>query len=122
MKGTTKWFNKQKGYGFIVGEDGAEYFAHQTQIKMDGFRTLDAGDIVEFDIRSEEKGIAAVDVLPVLTLGMMKQKAAKEHLHLEVALVKGYDNRGWMIVDGNNFIVAGEQGMSLEELNDYFTE
>lgn len=122
MRGTTKWFNKQKGYGFIVGEDGAEYFAHQTQIKMDGFRTLDEGDIVEFDIRSEEKGIAAVDVLPVLTLGMMKQKAAKEHLHLEVALVKGYDNRGWMIVDGNNFIVAGEQGMSLEELNDYFTE
>lgn len=122
MRGTTKWFNKQKGYGFIVGEDGAEYFAHQTQIKMDGFRTLDAGDVVEFDIRSEEKGIAAVDVLPVLTLGMMKQKAEKEHLHLEVALVKGYDNRGWMIVDGNNFIVAGEQGMSLEELNDYFTE
>lgn len=122
MRGTTKWFNKQKGYGFIVGEDGAEYFAHQTQIKMDGFRTLDEGDIVEFDIRSEEKGIAAVDVLPVLTLGMMKQKAAKEHLHLEVALVKGYDNRGWMIVDGNNFIVAGEQGMSLEELNDYFME
>ena len=67
---------------------------------MDGFRTLDAGDVVEFDIRSEEKGIAAVDVLPVLTLGMMKQKAEKEHLHLEVALVKGYDNRGWMIVAG----------------------
>lgn len=122
MKGTVKWFHTQKGYGFVVGEDGAEYFTHQTQIKMDGFRTLDAGDIVEFDIRSEEKGIAAVDVLPVLTLGMMKQKAAKEHLHLEVALVKGYDNRGWMIVDGNNFIVAGKQGMSLEELNDYFTE
>lgn len=55
MRGTTKWFNKQKGYGFIVGEDGAEYFAHQTQIKMDGFRTLDAGDVVEFDIRSKDK-------------------------------------------------------------------
>lgn len=122
MRGTVKWFNKQKGYGFIVGEDGAEYFAHQTQIKMDGFRTLDAGDVVEFDIRSEEKGLAAVYIVPVLTLGMMKKKAAKEHLHLEVVLVKGYDNRGWMIVDGNNFIVAGEQGMSLTELNDYFTE
>ena len=122
MRGTVKWFNKQKGYGFVVGEDGAEYFAHQTQIKMDGFRTLDAGDVVEFDIRSEEKGLAAVYIVPVLTLGMMKKKAAKEHLHLEVVLVKGYDNRGWMIVDGNNFIVAGEQGMSLTELNDYFTE
>ena len=122
MKGTTKWFNKQKGYGFIVGEDGVEYSAHQTQIKMDGFRTLDAGDIVEFDARSEEKGLAAVYIVPVLTLSMMKKKAAKEHLHLEVAPVDGYDNRGWMIVDGNNFIVAGEQRMSLTELNDYFTE
>lgn len=122
MRGTTKWFNKQKGYGFIVGEDGAEYFAHQTQIKMDGFRTLDAGDIVEFDVRSEEKGIAAVDVLPVLTLGMMKQKAAKEHLHLEESPADGYRRTGWMIVDRNNFILAGEHGMSLTELNDYFAE
>ena len=122
MQGTTKWFDKQKGYGFITGDDGAEYFAHQTQIRMDGFRTLDAGDIVEFDVRSEEKGLAAVDIVPVLTLGMMKQKAAKEHLHLEVASVDGYDNTGWMIVDDNNFIVAGEKGMSLEELDEYFTE
>ena len=78
MKGTTKWFNTQKGYGFIVGDDGAEYFAHQTQIKMDGFRTLDAGDIVEFDVRSEEKGLAAVYVVPVLTLGMMKKKGEEK--------------------------------------------
>ena len=123
MRGTVKWFHTQKGYGFIVGEDGAEYFAHQTQIKMDGFRTLDAGDIVEFDVRSEEKGLAAVNVLPVLTLGMMRKKAAKEHLCLVNSSPSlSYVNAGWMIVDGNNFIVAGEQGMSLEELNDYFTE
>lgn len=122
MRGTVKWFNTQKGYGFIVGEDGAEYFTHQTQIKMDGFRTLDAGDIVEFDVRSEEKGLAAVNIVPVLTLSMMKKKAAKEHLHLEVAPADGSGNTNWMIVDGNNFIVAGEQGMSLEELDEYFTE
>ena len=78
MKGTVKWFNTQKGYGFIVGEDGAEYFAHQTQIKMDGFRTLDAGDVVEFDIRSEEKGLAAVNIVPVLTFSVMRQKVTKE--------------------------------------------
>lgn len=111
MRGTTKWFNAQKGYGFIVGDDGAEYFAHQTQIRMDGFRTLDAGDIVEFDVRSEEKGIAAVNIVPVFTLSMMKKKAAKEHLHLEVAPADGSGNANWMIVDGNNFIVAGEQGI-----------
>lgn len=122
MRGTTKWFNTQKGYGFIVGDDGAEYFVHYSQIKMDGFRTLDAGDVVEFDVRSEKKGLAAVNIVSVLTLSMMKKKAAKEHLHLDVAPADGSGNINWMIVDGNNFIVAGEQGMSLEELNDYFTE
>ena len=123
MTGTVKWFSEQKGYGFVMTEDGTDYFVHYSKIRMDGFKKLDAGDIVEFDIRSEEKGIAAVDVLPVLTLGMMKQKAAKEHLHLEEAPVDGYGARtGWMIVDSDNFIVAGEQGMSLTELNDYFAE
>lgn len=122
MRGTTKWFNAQKGYGFIVGNDGAEYFAHQTQIKMDGFRTLDAGDIVKFDVRSEEKGLAAVNIVPVLTLSVMKKKAAKEHLHLEVAPADGSGNTNWMIVDNNNFVVAGEKGMSLEELDEYFKE
>lgn len=78
MRGTVKWFNTQKGYGFIVGNDEAEYFAHQTQIKMEGFRTLDAGDVVEFDVRSEEKGLAAVNIVPVLTLSVMRQKVTKE--------------------------------------------
>lgn len=122
MRGTVKWFNTQKGYGFVTGEDGAEYFAHHTQIRMDGFRTLDAGDVVEFDVRSEEKGLAAVYIVPVLTLSMMKKNAAKEHLHLEVAPAEGYGNTGWMIVDNNNFVVAGEQGMSLEELDEYFKD
>lgn len=65
MKGTVKWFNKQKGYGFIKAEDGAEYFVHHSQIKMNGFRFLDDGDCVEFDVRSTEKGTMAVDVVPV---------------------------------------------------------
>lgn len=82
MRGKVKWFNAQKGYGFIVVDDGLEYFAHQTQIRKGGFRTLDAGDVVEFDIRSEERGLAAVDIVPVLTLGMMKDKAAKEHAYI----------------------------------------
>ena len=119
MRGTVKWFNAQKGYGFIVGDDGLEYFAHQTQIRKGGFRTLDTGDVVEFDIRSEEKGLAAVDIVPVLTLGMMKDKAAKEHVYLKEA---GVGIHGWCITDRNNFILAGEHGMSLGELDHYFKE
>lgn len=119
MRGTVKWFNAQKGYGFIVGDDGLEYFAHQTQIRKEGFRTLDAGDVVEFDIRSEERGLAAVDIVPVLTFQMMKDKAAKEHVYLKSA---GVGTHGWCITDRNDFILAGEHGMSLAELNDYFAE
>lgn len=119
MTGTVKWFNTQKGYGFIVGNDGLDYFAHQTQIRKGGFRTIDAGDVVEFDIRSEERGLAAVDIVPVLTLGMMKDKAAKEHVYLKSA---GVGTHGWCITDRNNFILVGEHGMSLAELNDYFAE
>ena len=106
MRGTIKWFNAQKGYGFITAEDGTEVFAHYSQIKMNGFKSLDADDVVEFDIRSEDKGLAAVDIVPVLALRMMKQKAAEENLHLEVAQANE----------------SGEKGMSLEELDEYFKE
>lgn len=52
MKGTVKWFNTQKGYGFIVGDDGTDYFVHYSNIKVSEFRHLDAGDHVEFDVET----------------------------------------------------------------------
>lgn len=55
MRGKVKWFNAQKGYGFIVGDDGLEYFAHYSNIKVCGFRHLDAGDHVEFDVETNDK-------------------------------------------------------------------
>ena len=122
MKGTVKWFNTEKGYGFIA-ENGTEVFVHYSQIKMDGFKSLDAGDIVEFEIgKGTNDREQAETVVPVLILRMMKQKAAKEHLHLEEALKDGYGRTGWLIVDENNVIVAGEKGTSLEELDEYFKE
>ena len=53
MKGTVKWFNTQKGYGFIVGDDGTDYFVHYSNIKVSEFRHLDAGDHVEFDVETK---------------------------------------------------------------------
>lgn len=120
MRGTTKWFNTEKGYGFIVGEDRTDYFVHYSQIKMDGFKSLDAGDIVEFDVRSEEKGLAAVDIVPVLTLRMMKEKAARQQMYLKE--VVGCGAMGWIIVDQNNLIQTDEHGLNLEELDEYFTD
>ena len=60
--GIVKWFNERKGYGFIEQEDGPDVFVHHTGISADGFRTLNEGDRVTFDIEQGRKGPAAVNV------------------------------------------------------------
>ena len=50
MKGTVKWFNNQKGYGFISDENGDDVFVHYSGLNMDGFKSLDEGAQVEFDV------------------------------------------------------------------------
>lgn len=55
-QGTVKWFNPDKGYGFISREDGDDLFVHYSEIKMDGFKTLDEGQAVEFDITTGQNG------------------------------------------------------------------
>ena len=56
MKGTVKWFNNQKGYGFISTADGTDVFVHYSALNMEGFRTLDEGQEVEFDVVTGENG------------------------------------------------------------------
>ena len=63
--GTVKWFNEKKGYGFIEQEDGPDVFVHHTGINSSGFRTLNEGDQVTFDIEQGQKGPAAVNVVVV---------------------------------------------------------
>ena len=65
IRGTVKWFNGTKGYGFISREDGDDVFVHHSAIQSDGFRTLDEGQAVEFSIEQGPKGPAAVDVVPL---------------------------------------------------------
>ena len=55
-QGTVKWFNPDKGYGFISREDGDDLFVHFSEIQMDGFKTLDEGQAVEFDITTGQNG------------------------------------------------------------------
>lgn len=60
--GTVKWFNAEKGYGFIAREDGPDVFVHFSAIQAPGFRTLDEGQAVEFEIVAGPKGDQASDV------------------------------------------------------------
>lgn len=61
-KGTVKWFNNQKGYGFITAADGKDVFVHFSGLNMEGFKTLEEGASVEFDITDGAKGPQAVNV------------------------------------------------------------
>ncbi|MFZ5799824.1 MAG: cold-shock protein [Candidatus Omnitrophota bacterium] len=63
VKGTVKWFNNQKGYGFITPENGKDVFVHHTAIQGDGYKTLDEGQQVEFEIEKGPKGEQAVKVV-----------------------------------------------------------
>jgi CspA family cold shock protein len=63
MKGTVKWFNDSKGYGFIKQAEGEEVFVHFTAIQADGFRTLAEGEEVEFEVRESERGRQATNVM-----------------------------------------------------------
>jgi len=63
--GVVKWFNDKKGYGFISRESGKDIFVHHSAIVSEGFRSLKEGDQVEFSVKQDEKGQAAVDVRKV---------------------------------------------------------
>lgn len=63
IKGTVKWFNNQKGYGFISDEAGNDFFVHYTGLNMEGFKTLEEGQAVEFEVVNGAKGPQAVNVV-----------------------------------------------------------
>ena len=63
--GTVKWFNAEKGFGFIQQSDGADVFVHFSAIQMNGYRALEEGQQVEFDVQEGPKGLQAASVRPV---------------------------------------------------------
>ncbi len=65
MKGTVKWFSGKKGYGFISDADGNDLFFHFSALQMDGYKTIDQGVEVEYEVAEGEKGPQAVNVRTV---------------------------------------------------------
>lgn len=61
-KGTVKWFNADKGFGFIEQENGEDLFAHFSAIQSDGFKTLDEGETVTFDVEEGDRGPQATNI------------------------------------------------------------
>lgn len=75
MKGTVKWFNGTKGYGFISTENDGDIFIHHSQINAEGYRTLNEGDEVEFDTKEGKKGLEATNC--TVTRAANKEKARR---------------------------------------------
>ena len=65
MTGTVKWFNSEKGFGFIAGEDGNDLFVHFSQIQNEGYKSLEEGQKVSYEVGEGQKGPQAVNVMPL---------------------------------------------------------
>lgn len=118
MRGTVKWFNKERGYGFITSDEGTDYFVHFSGISGSGFRSLESDDVVEFDLKETERGMKAVNVTPILTIKMVEEALKKDDLFLSpYKNALGLDK--YLVVDSNNILQTYEQGMSLIEIAAY---
>ena len=120
MKATVKWFNKVKGYGFIIDEESKkDVFVHHSNIIMNGYRTVNEDDIVEYDLGAGRDGREqAINVTPILTRQMIKSALKKDNLHIQI-MKNAYSVKKYLAVDENNMIQSNENGMSFLELAAY---
>jgi CspA family cold shock protein len=65
MKGTVKMFNKEKGFGFITSQDGSDVFFHYSELQVEGFKTAEQGDQVEFELQQSDRGPRAANIRKV---------------------------------------------------------
>lgn len=119
---TVKWFNAQKGYGFLTDSETKEdVFCHYSQLQMDGFRTLHENDMVEYEIGSgagKDSREQAINVKPILTMRMIEDSLKEDNLHIQT-MKDGYGVTKYQVVDGSNVLQTDENGMSFMELAAY---
>lgn len=118
-KGTVKWFNNQKGYGFITDSEGKDIFVHYSAIQMDGFKTIIEGDVVEYEIGQGTTGREqAVNVTPILTVKSIIASLKKENLMLKT-ITDSYGVKKYLVVNADDVLQTDENGMTLVETAAY---
>lgn len=123
MRGRVKFFNSGKGWGFITdAENDKEIFFHQSNIQMSGYRTLDEGDLVDYEISSgNDDKEQAINVTPIISLNTVEDVLnADSEKVLRVRTKKDSDGvLKYYVVDMNSNLQSSEQGMSLLEVAAY---
>ena len=115
-KGTVKWFNNQKGYGFITDSEGKDVFVHHSNIVMDGFRHLNEDDIVNYELGAgKDDREQAVNVKPVLTLKMIKDSLKEEKLYVK-KMKDAHKVTKYLVVDNKDVLQTNEQGIDFLNL------
>ena len=119
---TVKWFNAQKGYGFLTDSETKEdVFCHYSQLQMDGFKSLHEDDMVEYELGTgdgKDSREQAINVKPILTMKMIEYSLKEDNLHIET-VKDGYGVTKYQVVDGNNVLQTDENGISFMELAAY---
>ena len=119
MLGTVKWFNSQKGYGFITDSEGKEHFVYHSNIVMDGFRYLSKDDIVEYELGAGNDGREqAVNVKLIVSMKIIEASLKEENMYIKTTK-DGYGVTRYLVVDGNNALQTDENGMSCMELAEF---
>ena len=118
-RGTVKWFNDVKGYGFITDENGNDVFVYYSSIQMEGRKSLNQNDIVEFEIGEDTTGrTQAVNVQPILTMQMIEKSLEEERLYVKNTKDQ-YGVTKYIVINSDNVVQTDEHGMSFAELAAY---
>lgn len=119
---TVKWFNAQKGYGFLTDSETKEdVFCHYSQIQMDGFKSLHEDDMVTYEFgmgNGKEPFMQAINVTPILTMKMIEDSLKEDNLYVKT-MKDAHKVTRYMVVDANGVLQTNEQGMTFIELAEY---
>lgn len=119
MKGTVKFFDGTKGWGFITDENKNDVFVHYSNIIMEGRKSLDENDVVEFEIgEGKDERTQAENVQPILTMQMIEKSLEEERLFVK-STKDQYGVTKYIVINSENVVQTDEHGMSFAELAAY---